>query len=307
MPKSYTPSPVVADILDRALSYVNSVPYQVTARWVFYRLLQDGVLETKADYKRLLGYLSSARKGFSSGWHPATLSDDMRAAVVRGTGFDSGSQWVDAYARGIHCNLDRWASQSTYVEVWFEAAAMASQFTHYTNPNVTLLAFHGDISIPEKWKAATRLVSIWQRFQVPIVVLYYGDLDPKGIQIPESARRDVEDFAWQHTWDLVKGNGGDMEVALYEAEEFQRNFQFIRVGLNEQQVIDYGIPDNPERPGTYQWEGVSDEAAQELIGFADQYLDQEAFDSVERREVFIRDQARAHLRNLVVAEYPPDA
>ncbi len=51
---SYNPNPQTAAILDRAYQYVVDTPYQVTARWVFYRLLQDGLLHTKTDYKRLL-------------------------------------------------------------------------------------------------------------------------------------------------------------------------------------------------------------------------------------------------------------
>ncbi|MCH7571064.1 MAG: hypothetical protein IH919_10955, partial [Deltaproteobacteria bacterium] len=34
------------------------------------------------------------------------------------------------------------------------------------------------------------------------------------------------------------------------------------------QVDEYNVPENPERPGTYQWEGLDDDAAQALIGLA---------------------------------------
>lgn len=93
---SYNPSRQVAELLDRAYGYITSAPYQVTARWVFYRLLQDGTLVEKSDYKRLLSYLSKARKQFYRRWTPSILADDTRAANVRGLGWDSGKEWLEA-------------------------------------------------------------------------------------------------------------------------------------------------------------------------------------------------------------------
>ena len=128
---------------------------------------QDGFLQVKSDYKRLLGYLSKARKRFYGPWRPGTLADDSTAAVVRCDGFESGQDWVDALGHRLSCKLERWRSQAVYVEVWFEAAAMGSQFAHHTNENITLLAFHGDVSIPEKWKAARRLARRWLELRKP--------------------------------------------------------------------------------------------------------------------------------------------
>ena len=87
------------------------MPYAVTARWVFYRLLQRGVLDRKGDYKRLLSYLSRARKEWYGGSRPDTLTDDTRAALVRGGGFRTGQGWARALAEQSACNLDRWLSQ----------------------------------------------------------------------------------------------------------------------------------------------------------------------------------------------------
>lgn len=275
----YKPSPVTQELLDAAYGHVQSVPYTVTARWVFYRLLQDGLLAEKADYKRLLGYLSRARKAFYKQWRPNTLADDTRAANVRGIGFSDGKQWLEAVAEQERCNLDRWEGQPNYLEVWFEAAAMEAQFEFYTNENIPLLAFHGDVSIPEKWKAAVRLSRRWTELDKPIVILYYGDLDPKGLQIPESAWEDIQ-------WFLIK-----LQCPL-------KPFEFIRVGLNNEHPEKYEIPENPERPGTYQWEGLSDEGAAELIAYAEDYIDLDAFDRVKDREEIITQKFHEHLMGL---------
>lgn len=296
----YNPSQPVASILRQALAEVNGVPYAVTARWVFYRLLQAGTLDKKDDYKRLLSYLSKARKGWYGGWRPDTLTDDSRAAQVKGGGYRDGKRWAQILAQQSRCVLDRWPSQETYVEIWFEAAAMSAQFEFYADNNIPLLAFHGDVSIPAKWEAATRLVRRWRQMQKPIHVMYYGDLDPKGMQIPLSARDDVR----QMMVDALYLEGTLLSSAEREAtyREMLDNFTFTRIGLNEDQVDQYSIQENPERPGTYQWEGVDDDAAQELIGLANDAVDTVAFSEVADREDRVTGQFREYMDGFTVDE-----
>ncbi len=295
----YYPSDRVGSILSEALSEVRAVPYAVTARWVFYRLLQAGTLNQKGDYKKLLSYLSRARKEWYGGWTPDTLTDDTREAVVRGGGFDSPQDWADAIARQ-ECSLDRWKTQETYVEVWFEAAAMTAQFQFYVNENIPLLAFHGDISIPAKWDAAVRLVRRWREMRKPIHIMYYGDLDPKGLQIPESAHTDVR----QMMVDALFQGGSLLNSAERNQEyrDMHRDFTFERVGLTDQQVDDYGVPENPERPGTYQWEGLDDDAAQEMIGLANEVVDEVSFTEVQDREDSVTQRFRAFMSRLEIDE-----
>lgn len=302
---SYHPNTETAMLLDRAYQHIASTPYQVTARWVFYQLLQEAWLHTKADYKKLLSYLSKARKQFYGPWRPDTLADDTRQAEVRGDGYATGNDWFDAVKR-MTCNLDRWKGQDQYIEVWFEASAMQSQFLHYTNGNIPLLAFHGDVSIPEKWKAAVRLYDRWRRLECPITVLYYGDLDQKGLEIPQSAHRDVQMFlmrlmAQQQRRDGHQATG---ETVLAEYERMQ--FTFERVGLKEDHPVDYNIPENPERPGTYQWEALSDDGAQELIEVANSRLDLDCIDRTMTKEDWITDQFSDHLTDLELEEERPD-
>jgi hypothetical protein len=84
------------DILTRGLELVNSVSYQVSARWLFYRLLQESFFSKKSDYKtKLIPLISRARKQFLLDWHPATLSDDTRQRITRTGGAE------DARARKI--------------------------------------------------------------------------------------------------------------------------------------------------------------------------------------------------------------
>ena len=119
---------------------------------------------------------------------------------------------------------------------------MIGQFGHYTR-EITLRPFGGDPSIPYKWHIAKQLEQASETYGKPIVILYFGDLDDKGQQIPESAAADIRDWS-------------------------RAEFDFIHCGLNVEQVERLSVPEDPERPGKYQWEALTDEQAREIISTA---------------------------------------
>ncbi|MDO8674305.1 MAG: hypothetical protein Q7O66_23090 [Dehalococcoidia bacterium] len=257
----YKPNVAGQAILAQALTAVQSVPYSVTARWLFYRLFQDGIYSDKGDYKsKFLPLVTRARKHFYGGWAPDTLADDSRNTVYRGFGYVGAEDWLERKVYSLGCNLDKWEAQPNYVEVWFEAAAMRSQFEHYTR-HITLRPFKGDPSLDFKWGIAKHLELIGQNYpEKPIVILYFGDLDSKGKQIPLSARDDILEWC--------KGE-----------------FEFIRCGLNEGDELLYNLPENIDKPGAYQWEALGDSEARGLIlSSLSQYVDPEKFEEVEQEE-----------------------
>jgi hypothetical protein len=255
----YRPHPTTASMLRVAWAHILSVPYRVSLRWLFYRLLGDGTFTDKGDYREFKAATAAARKCFWEDWAPDTLEDDTRVTIYRGTGYRNPREWLtEISSQG--CNLDRWAAQPYYVEIWFEAAAMRSQFEYHTE-HVTLRPFKGDYSIPAKWRVAQDLDGAAKAYPgTPIVILYFGDLDPKGLQIPLSAVADVR--AWSSA-----------------------EFEFIRCGLNAGDEQRFNLAENFEKPGTYQWEALDDDAARTLIEeHTKKYLDPAAFDAVAADE-----------------------
>ena len=246
---SYNPSPRTEEALDRAYTLLRAVPYTVTARWLFYQLLQEGYYSKKKDYKnKFLPAVSKARHHYYKSWRPDTLADDTRDSTERGDGYDTTKDWIDAVQKYLACNLDKWAGQEYYVELWFEARAMRAQFEHYTK-FITLRPMAGQPSIPFKYSIAQALNDKHYQYDLPIVILYFGDLDPAGSTIAEVVRRDV-------------------------AKWCDVSFEFIFCGLDIDQVNDWNIPENPDHPGTYQWEALSDEGAQSIIEeWTEQYID----------------------------------
>lgn len=253
----YRPRRESGAILDAAWRHVGSVPYRVSVRWLFYRLLQDGHFSDKEDYGRLLTLLSAARKRFYKEWRPDTLADDTRHVSDFGRGYMTHEEWLRRIPKMIGGYPDYWKRQPNYVLVCFEAAAMSGQFDHYLPSFISRCAFKGDVSIPTKWEIAELLGYCARKYQKPVKVVYFGDLDPKGLIIPESAMADIE--AWATC-----------------------DFEYTRAGLNPGDENTYEISENPDRPGTYQWEGLDDEEAGRLITSAvAEYIDAEAAEESE--------------------------
>jgi hypothetical protein len=274
--RTYLPTARTKWILKHALEYLIAVPYRVTARWLFYRLDQDGTYSGKSDYKnKFLPAITRARKASYGGWAPDTLADDTRTTIWRGNGFTTVKDWVEAVGQqGLTCKLDYWDCQSYYVEIWFEAAAMQSQFEYYTE-HITLRPFKGDPSVDYKWRISEHLSEVAEtRPDQLIVILYFGDYDPKGLQIPESAVRDIRE------WTMA-------------------DFEFIRCGLNPEHPALYNIPENFDKPGTYQWEALDDAGAQDLIvNNVKQWVDFDLFEEVAKRAKRAQDRMAKILKDI---------
>lgn len=236
----YTPNAKSREILTRAWEHVQSIPYQATARWLFYRLLQDGFFGNKKDYHRIfLSMMSRVRHNQWGPWRPDSLVDDRHEAIERGGGFETPTEWVHAVQTQLGCKLSHWHDQENYVELWFEADAMNRQFKCYTD-GITLCPFGGMPSIPYKYEIAQRLERASEEYGHGIKILYFGDLDQGGMTIPKTSVADIRGWC-----------GVD--------------FDFIRIGINPGDEVKYNIPENFDHPGSYQWEALDDDAAKELI------------------------------------------
>ncbi len=256
-------------ILTYALEMVKSVPYDVSLRWVFYRLLQEGYYSKKGDVRKWGRLCINARHSGRCGWKPDTLIDDTRGKIYRVYGardYEGAlGDLIDDVRRAVNFELNHFYEQDNYVELWFEAKAMAGQFRHYTQ-RINLVPFGGDPSIPLKWDLAKDLEYYANKYDKPIVILYFGDLDDKGKKIPKSAGGTVSE------WCSV-------------------DFQLVHCGLTKEQAEANHLPENPDKPGEYQWEALSDEAAREIITQAvSQYIDVDVIDKVNEETAALEEE-----------------
>lgn len=255
----YKPQAKTKNILDWCLSRIKSVPYRVTSRWLFYRLVQEKGLD-KSGYKNFLQYTSRARKRFYGGWMPNTLVDDTRESTERGFGYRTENAWLQHFKNELAFFDMHW-NQDHIVEIWFEAQAMYSQFDYYTKPyHLTLRPFKGDASIDYKWKIAQD-INYLARYDKPITILYFGDYDPKGFSIPLSAVKDIREWC-----DLP--------------------FEFIRCGINREHISSMLIQKAFDKEETYQWEALDEDNARALIvGNIEEYWSLDKVKEVEAKEL----------------------
>ncbi len=273
--RDYNPRVETAKILDEAYKLSQSVPYNVTLRWLFYGVFQKGLIggDKKKGYNNFKQWIVSARKGFYKEWRPWTLVDDTRNPIVRVSDYKDGNAWRDFYSKNLGINLDIFYYTDVYSEFWFEAAAMSSQFRHYSD-FVTLRPMKGSPSIDAKHKIAKELEEKYAKYKKPIKVFYFGDLDPKGLEIGEQAIFDIR------TW-------------------CRAPIIFERIGINQNQVSDLGLIDNPDKPGTYQWESLSDSAAEKLItDTLNRVIDPVLADEFRGEEAIIQKKIREHIAKL---------
>ena len=254
------PDPKTQKILNAALDHVKSVSYKVSLRWVFYRLYQDGFYSTKEGYNKFEYLCSRARHTGWNGWQPETLADETREIIKRTYGMpdieEALEDMPDDLARNIDLSIDHFYRQDHYIELWYEARAMTGQFRHYT-AKIDLIPLGGMSSIPYKYQIAKNLEWKRQKYQKPIIILYFGDEDLAGHTI----QADVEE-------DVKKWSAADFEI--------------IWAGLTEQQAEKYGVPHSIEKQG-YQWEALDDEAAAEIIRESlDRFIDREIIKEVEK-------------------------
>lgn len=254
--KDYKPRPKVAKYLDFAWKELQGIEYKPTTRWIFYQLVQKYGIH-KEDYGKFKSWISIARKRFYKDWNPDTLIDDSRRIYYKGSGEDNVIDWLEKKRREF-CILNKINSQDHYIMLWFEAEAMYRQFEHHTKKYyVSLVPFKGDISIAKKWELAKHLERIAGAYpDKPIVILYFGDCDKKGEEIGQNALKDIRVWC-------------------------SADFKFERIGLSLKQAKAFKLPDNPEKPGQYQWEALRDKVAKKLIQDAvENYWDKEKVDKV---------------------------
>lgn len=246
-------------ILQAGKAFVDSLPYKVSLREVFYHLLQKGLLRDKADYGNWKGYATEARKNWHLGWRPDTLIDGGREIIISASPSDAADQ-LATLPYYIDIRPDLYSGQAAVPFLIYEAGGSTGQFSHHA-PWCDHAPLRGDASVPHKWAIAERIAELAECYCLPVHVGYFGDYDPKGLKIPQSAMADI--LPW------IERIRPGTEV------------MFTRFGLNEGDNVRYNIPEKPEKPGTYEWQALTPEQGEAVIkGALSAMVDK---DEIERR------------------------
>lgn len=225
-------------ITEHSIPIVQSYDNDITLRALHYRLVSlHGFPNTIPHYKRVIGAMTAARwegllsfnnfvdhdrKKLGETKYLETSVDDQIEE-----GKESIEFWMNYYSK------NRWENQSSYVEVWIEKKALISAFKDVcVNNNVALCPCKGYPSLTFLNEAAERFQDAVREGKGP-VMLYFGDYDPSGEDIPRNIGASLSKM------------GVDVEVR--------------RIALMENQVLEMGLPPAPTKTGDSRsgsWEGI---------------------------------------------------
>lgn len=249
----------------------------LTVRQLYYRMVAEGhITSSNKEYKRIVSGLSVWRMDgrFPLNWlidrtrenRPGdffTNKVDVEAAEMEAA--DEFGAFPYAFIRRA-----RWYGQPTHVSVWVEKEALAGVFERpCDNLGASWMVLRGYASISTlyqwvKHAAAAKTANPWID---EFTILYFGDHDPDGFEIPRSAVRNIK------------------TINALEGYPLPGRINFKRVALNMDQIRSFNPPPFPAKPSSSRFKnyveefGVED--AWELDALKPEELEALIVDSVE--------------------------
>lgn len=225
-------------LLDHAIAFVDEDDgSKKTARQIYYRFiatdtlpeswvdekynaehgLPPGTKNTLKNYKRLSNLLVDGRYAGIIDWE--AIEDRLREPASQLEFTDLRHRVDSAIA---NYRLPRWRDQSHYVEIWVEKSALAGILAPLAHEHhVTLMVNRGYSSASAMYESAERFRSVADGYGKQPSILYVGDFDPSGEDMPRDIRARLIEF------------GADVEV--------------VKVALTMEQIKKHKPPPNPAK------------------------------------------------------------
>jgi hypothetical protein len=194
----------------------------LTLRQLYYRLVAAALIpNTEKSYARVGRVLSDARLSGDINW--SAIVDRERSLQEYRTWTDADHVLRDAVRL---LRYDHWREQSNNVEVWVEKKALISVVARACGPyRVRHFACKGYVSQSALYEAAQRIRSReqgWESTETQrTIILYLGDHDPSGLDMPRDILSRLQTF------------GADPDVD--------------RIALTRGQINQYNPPPNPAK------------------------------------------------------------
>lgn len=234
---------------------------ELTLRALHYQLVGRGMFNTMQHYKRVVGAMEVARWSGDVAFDAfvdleRTMARNTRAAeTVFDDKVEEAKNQVRLWMRSYRKN--RWENQPIYPEIFIEKKALQMMFEETARKNeIALGAVKGYPSLTFLYEAAQRFIEMNERGK-QCVILYFGDYDPSGEDIPRSIEENINRM------------GGNVEVR--------------RFALFEHQVLEWNLPPAPTKDTdsrTANWDGLGQVELDAVDRDILQELTQSAIDSV---------------------------
>ncbi len=195
--------------------------WPLTLRQIYYRLVAGGHIEnTRSKYNDLSVLIKQMRLDDWLSWK--VLEDRVRRVSDK-RGWGDHNEFIEAHIDEFLEGYERCyvQDQESYVELWCEKDALSQVFEKVAYPYcIRVVTCRGYQSITFLDSFRRRALAAMNRGQSP-VILYFGDLDPSGVQMLEATKQTLED-----------------EMNLWGAD-------YHRVALTPDQVAAFNLPNDP--------------------------------------------------------------
>jgi hypothetical protein len=259
------------DIISKLISIVTfytAAGYKLTLRQLYYQLVaKDWIPNDMVVYNKLSALLDDCRYSGEIDWDafedrgrvPYTpyFEDSITSALERTKDFYS---------------LDKRKNQPIYVELWTEKDAISSILKNAVHD------FTITVGINKGFASSTAIYAAYKRFikkillnHQKVVILYFGDHDPSGLDMVRDIKERLE-FMMSHgtnqsaflklcgtneikdllyEYDLINqyNDNGDREKmrSLITLAIVKKYFEVKHIGLTKEQIEEYNLPSNPAK------------------------------------------------------------
>lgn len=195
--------------------------WPLTLRQIYYQLVSRlQIKNTRSQYTMLSRLVKWMR---IDGLLPWDAIEDRTRTVTDKRGFENLDSFIKQEMRSFLKGYTRCLiqEQDKYIEVWTEKDALLGIFEEVVYPYcIRAVVCRGYSSVTFIADFFDRAEKAIMRDQMPII-LYFGDLDPSGVQMLEATRETLEN-----------------EMGLEGVE-------YKRIGLSPEQVEYYDLPQDP--------------------------------------------------------------
>lgn len=271
----------------------NYEPGVLTIRGLHYQLVSRGMTNDIQHYKRVVAATGIARWDGRIAFDAFSDRDRSLATLTQSEPsdlydkMDEAKEQVKLWMESYH--LNRWENQPYYPEVFIEKKALEGVFYKPCRKHrIALGACKGYPSLTFLHDATLRFQQAERRGQKPIII-YFGDYDPSGEDIPRALKENIINLGCE-------------------------SIEVRRICLVESQVIDWKLPPAPTKvtdSRSVNWDGLGQVELdavkpEKLIELLDQAIgeifDYSLYDELDMRESIERETYQAELKRYVREE-----
>lgn len=172
-------------LLAKIKTIIREYDSKLTVRQLYYQLVARQYIKNNLnEYKRLDAHLTKFRK---RGDLALDVFEDRIRKPIRSSSWNGLGNFFDTVKNAY--KKEKWTSQKKYIEVWVEKDALSGIFEPITNYyDVNLLVGRG-------YQSISSLAEAFKRYpEKETHILYFGDWDATGRDIPRSAEQNLNDY-----------------------------------------------------------------------------------------------------------------